>query len=179
MNRRQFINRSSLTLSAVGGLFSPVASASVSSQEGKSLSLSNIHTGEKVTATYWEHGEYLTDGMLELNRLLRDFRANEVCVMDPALFNILHGLRQQMPGSEPMKIISGYRSPATNEKLRNHSTGVAKKSYHMSGKALDFAIPGYSLADTRKAIIAMRSGGVGYYPGSGFLHVDTGPVRYW
>lgn len=179
MNRRQFLTTSILLLGAAGSCLSPVASAVMTSQGSRSLKLNNAHTGETLSVTYWAQGEYVTEGLVALNRLLRDFRANEVCAMDPGLFDLIYALRNQLPGREAITVYSGYRSPATNKKLRGASSGVAKKSYHMLGQALDFSIPGYRLSDQRKVAIALKAGGVGYYPESGFIHVDTGRIRRW
>ena len=99
--------------------------------------------------------------------------------MDPGLFDVLHDLRDAMESREAFHIISGYRSPATNAMLHNRSSGVATKSLHMKGMATDIALPGRDLAKLRDAAKSLRRGGVGYYPKPGFVHVDTGRVRYW
>lgn len=78
--------------------------------------------------------------------------------------------------SKPVQLVSGYRSIDTNNELRAHSRGV---NYHTKGQAMDFHIEGVSLANIRKAALSMRAGGVGYYPSSNFVHIDTGPVRHW
>ena len=99
--------------------------------------------------------------------------------MDPKLVNLLHLLHDKVDGKKPFDVISGYRSPITNANLQKTSSGVAKKSFHMRGKAIDVALPGRDLSKLRSAALAMNAGGVGYYPASGFIHVDTGPVRSW
>jgi len=99
--------------------------------------------------------------------------------MDPALLDLLYGLRSALGSEERFHVISGYRSPKTNAKLASNSSGVAKKSFHMRGMAIDVALPGRDLVDLRDAAWALQLGGVGYYPKSGFVHVDTGPVRRW
>ncbi len=129
-------------------------------------------------STYWD-GRYLVDGLMELNWHLRDFRQDQMHVMDPFLFDLLFKIRQKLPGSQAIDIVSGYRSEETNEFLRQSCKGVAKKSYHTRGQALDFVLPKYSLAEVRKAAVAMRVGGVGYYPENNFIHLDTGRRRVW
>ncbi|MCM2680251.1 YcbK family protein [Echinimonas agarilytica] len=145
----------------------------------RSLAMSNIHTGESLKLTYFEDGEYIADSLNRYNHLLRDFRANESISMDYNVLDQVFLLSQLVGHKGTVNIISGYRSPKTNEQLRKNGKGVAKKSYHMKGQAIDVAFPGSSLASARKAAIAMGAGGVGYYPKSGFLHLDTGPTRNW
>ncbi len=145
----------------------------------KSITLYNIHTAEKVNSTYWAEGRYLHDEIEELNRLLRDFRTGDVHPMDLALFDLLYDIRTSIGTAAPFQVISGYRSPKTNAKLRKASLGVAKKSLHMQGRAIDISLPGVELNRLRLAARSLRRGGVGYYPKSGFVHVDTGRVRYW
>ena len=99
--------------------------------------------------------------------------------IDPRLFDHLYRLQGLLGTNRPVQLISGYRSLATNDDLRHHSRGVAKHSYHTKGQAMDFHIEGVSLSNVRKAALSMRAGGVGYYPRSNFVHIDTGPVRNW
>lgn len=144
------------------------------------LSLYNTHTGENIkNITYWEQGTYRQESLQRINHLLRDHRTGEVKAIDPDLLDILHALHNRTHANTPFEIISGYRSPATNRKLHAHSSGVAKNSLHMAGQAIDIRLPGCSLANLRKAAASMKQGGVGYYPQSNFIHVDTGRVRYW
>lgn len=145
----------------------------------KSLSFYNTHTGEKLDTTFWADGVYIPESLAEINYLLRDHRNNAVTEMNIELFDLLYTLRTNLDSREPFHVISGYRSPETNAKLRNHSTGVAKKSLHMEGKAIDINLPGRNLADLRKVAIGLGQGGVGYYPSSNFVHVDRGRVRTW
>ncbi|SUI74223.1 Bacterial protein of uncharacterised function (DUF882) [Serratia marcescens] len=117
--------------------------------------------------------------MVRLNHLFRDYRANKVKSIDPSLFDHLYRLQGLLGTSKPVQLISGYRSVDTNNELRAHSRGVAKHSYHTKGQAMDFHIEGIQLSNIRKAALKMRAGGVGYYPRSNFVHIDTGPVRSW
>ena len=145
----------------------------------RSLSLRNLHTGETLKTTFWADGHYLQDELKAINTVLRDHRSGEVSRMDPHLMDVLYLLQQSVGIAGPFHIISGYRSPATNEKLRNNSNGVAKRSLHMQGQALDIRLSGVDSAKVRDAALALRAGGVGYYRKSDFVHVDTGRVRHW
>jgi uncharacterized protein YcbK (DUF882 family) len=144
------------------------------------LSLENLHTGEKLRAEYWTAGAYLPDAPKAIVRILRDFRTGEIHPINPRLLDLLSHLHGQMETTSPFQVISGYRSPATNAGLRQggHS-GVASKSLHMEGIAIDVRIPGKPLAGLHRAALSLHSGGVGYYPASNFVHVDIGRVRRW
>ena len=143
------------------------------------LRLQNIHTGEKVSATYWAEGQYIADEIAAIDRVLRDHRSNEVMDMDNKLYDLLYTLQQKVDNSRNYQVISGYRSPSTNAKLRKGSNGVAKRSLHMQGRAIDIRLPGVELKHLRQAALNLRAGGVGYYPKSNFIHVDTGRPRFW
>lgn len=160
-------------------LISPSVLASIPAQSERQLTIRHLHTGERGKITYWAEGEYLADSLREINHLLRDHRSGESARMDSKLLDLLHTLQTSLGSSKEFQIISGYRSPKTNKMLRSKSGGVAKRSLHMQGKAIDIRLPGTELKDLRKAAIALKSGGVGYYPKSNFIHVDTGRVRYW
>lgn len=143
------------------------------------LSLMNLHTGEKLAATYFEAGRYLPDALAAIDRVLRDHRSGAVHPMDPGLLDLVASLSAQLGSAGAVQVISGYRSPASNAALHRRSTGVATRSLHMEGKAMDIRVPGVELARVRKAALSMGRGGVGYYPGSDFVHVDVGRVRQW
>ena len=162
---------------AVGLPGSAFASSSVSSE--RKLGFYNTHTGDRLTATYWAEGEYIHDSLKEINHLLRDHRTGDVYPINPNLLDILYALQMKVERHDPFSIISGYRSPKTNAMLNKTSSGVAKRSLHMQGKAIDIRLPGCELAYLRKAAMSLKSGGVGYYPSSDFIHVDIGRVRYW
>ena len=181
VNRRQFIKHSSLVSLAMGSssVFAANTSLILPQDEARTLKLKNLHTGEKVNTTYWEHGEYLVDGLAEIYFLMRDHRANQVAAMDLTLLDELHRIQQTLETQQEIYLVSGYRSPATNNKLRRNNEGVAKHSYHMQGRALDFRIPGIRNSHLHKATLASSDGGVGYYPNSGFIHLDTGRKRNW
>ncbi|MGB2831785.1 MAG: DUF882 domain-containing protein [Methylotenera sp.] len=145
----------------------------------RELAFHNLHTGENLKAEYWSEGGYLPDALAGIDHILRDFRTNQVLPIDPQLLDLLHNLRSTLGTNQPFQIISGYRSPATNANLAANSDGVAKKSLHMQGKAIDLRVEGTALKDLRQAALSLQGGGVGYYPGSNFVHVDIGRLRSW
>ena len=145
----------------------------------RKLAFLNLHTGEKVDTVYWSQGDYLSDGLTQINYVLRDFRANEIKEIDRRLLDLLHRLHTQLETSEPFHLISGYRSPTTNAMLAAHSEGVARHSLHLEGKAADIRVPGRDLSTLHQSAVALQGGGVGFYPSSNFVHVDVGRVRYW
>lgn len=158
--------------------FAAMASASA---ETRTLKLYFIHTGERAEITFKKDGRYIQSGLNKLNRFLRDWRRNEPTKMDPQLFDIIWEAYQMSGSRDYIHVVSGYRSPATNEMLRRTRGGQAKKSQHMLGNAMDFFIPGVKLSRLREIGFKLQGGGVGYYPKSGspFVHFDTGNVRAW
>ena len=143
------------------------------------LSIRSIHTGERVTASYREGGELVPDAMGALGTVLRDWRTDEIYPMDPHLLDYLVELKEILSARGSIDIISGYRSPKTNARLAAQSSGVAKRSLHMQGRAIDLAFPNHSVAAVRKAALSLKQGGVGAYSRSGFVHIDTGRFRTW
>lgn len=158
-------------------------SSTASSAEVRSLKLFFTHTGERATITYKRDGKYDQKGLTQINRFLRDWRRNEPARMDPRLLDLVWEVYQRAGAKDYINVVSAYRSPATNSMLRgrSRSTGVAKNSQHMLGKAMDFYIPGVKLTRLREIAMQMQVGGVGYYPTSGspFVHLDVGNVRAW
>jgi uncharacterized protein YcbK (DUF882 family) len=139
----------------------------------------HAHTGESFSGVYRVGDKYLPESFDRLNYVLRDFRTGDVFPMDPRILDLVSIIQQKTGASEPLEILSGYRSPKTNNMLRHETSGVAKNSFHMYGQAMDIRSPGTSTSKLRKIAQALRAGGVGYYPKSGFVHVDTGKVRSW
>jgi uncharacterized protein YcbK (DUF882 family) len=174
--RRRFLQ---IGLGATASLAMPNAFATVLKQPERSIALLNLHTGEQVKATYWAEGQYQADELEVIHRVLRDHRTGDIHAIDENLIDILNLLHQKMNGKQPFHVISGYRSPKTNAMLNKNSSGVAKKSLHMQGKAIDIRLPGRQLSELRKMAQNMKVGGVGFYPGSEFIHLDTGRVRSW
>ena len=171
--------RNILRLSLAAGLSLACPAVVAASTGRRVLSMHNLHTGESVRAAYWADGGYLSDGLAALNELLRDHRANEVGAMEPQLLDDVHRLHGLTGSREPVHIISGYRTPKTNAKLRKRGNGVAKKSLHMRGMAIDLRVPDVPTARLRELAISMKAGGVGYYGKSDFIHMDIGRVRFW
>jgi uncharacterized protein YcbK (DUF882 family) len=145
----------------------------------RALSFYNVHTGESLKTVYFDNGEYVQGALREVNYFFRDFRANEVMAIDPRLLDLLYRIHCALDTSQQFNLISGYRSPATNAWLASQSEGVAHRSLHMYGMASDVNVQGRSLVLLQAVALAMRRGGVGYYPRSDFVHVDIGRVRRW
>jgi uncharacterized protein YcbK (DUF882 family) len=145
----------------------------------RALKFAHTHTGEKLVVEYARGGRYLSDALASVNHFLRDFRTGDVHTIDKELLDLLHGLTSLTETSRPFEVISGYRSPATNAMLHAKSEGVAAHSLHMEGMAVDIRLADVPLVKLREAALAARRGGVGYYPASNFVHVDTGRVRRW
>ena len=143
------------------------------------LSFLHTHTGQSITVTYYRDGAYVPEALEELNRFLFDFRTGDVVDMDPTLFDILHSLQKATGSTGAFEVISAYRSPETNEMLRRRSSGVAKRSQHLLGKAIDVRLTDVDTHTLRDVALSMKLGGVGYYPRSNFIHLDTGRVRRW
>jgi uncharacterized protein YcbK (DUF882 family) len=187
LNRRQFLTwagaapiASQLLLSTPTVLASSSLSLPSQKPEGhRELKLRSLHTGETAKVTYWEQGEYSIDALADIFLLMRDHRQNSIAPIDIRLLDQLHAIQEKLGSSKEIIMVSGYRSPETNSKLREAGTGVAKRSLHMRGKAMDFRIPGLNLRQVHKATLASTIGGVGYYGRSGYIHMDTGRKRRW
>ena len=179
-HRRQFLAASGTALLCSLGTPSLAAvPALLNTQTKRALSFNNLHTGDRADIEYWAEGRYEPDALAEINHVLRDWRNNEVHAIDPRLLDLLHVINAKLETSEPFEVISGYRSPATNAMLHAESSGVAAKSLHMKGMAIDIRVPGRALSVLHETAVALRVGGVGYYPSPDFVHVDVGRVRYW
>jgi uncharacterized protein YcbK (DUF882 family) len=163
---------------AMAGLLAPSLGFS-QPMAPKVLRFNHTHTGEKLAIEYWRAGTYEPEGLGAINRLMRDFRTGDIHPIDPSLLDLLHDIQDLTETRSPFEIISAYRSPKTNAALKSHSDGVAKNSLHLSGKAIDIRLGDVPLKDLRRAALQARRGGVGYYAGSNFVHVDTGRVRTW
>jgi len=180
IDRRRFLQ---FGVAAATSLILPDAMGNIrvnpSVQPERKLSLLNLHTGESVTATYWAEGQYQGSELAAINNILRDHRTGDIHQMDSELLELLNLLHQKVDAKKSFQVISGYRSPKTNAALNKKSNGVAKKSLHMQGKAIDIRLPGCDLSDLRNAAISCQIGGVGFYPKSNFIHIDTGRIRRW
>ena len=145
----------------------------------RSLSFYHTHTHKTLEVTYSVGGEYVESALEQVNDFLSDFRTGDEIVIDPKLLDIIYDVRASLNSNDTYEVISAYRSPATNEKLRSKSSGVAKKSQHLLGKAIDVRLRNVDSSDLRDAALKIRRGGVGYYKKSDFVHMDTGRVRRW
>lgn len=178
MPRRAFL-KSSLILAAPTLSIPAFAKTAQAAPGERTLRLYNTHTGEKLSTVFWAEGEFIPDAMKDINKVLRDHRSNKVAEMDPELMLLLTAVNAKMGNNKELHIISGYRSPESNAKLHSASGGVAKRSLHMEAKAIDIRIPGKDLKMLQRAALSIGGGGVGYYPDSQFVHMDTGRVRSW
>jgi uncharacterized protein YcbK (DUF882 family) len=174
LSRRGFLRCSLLGTTA---LSAPAVFATA--LETRSLSFVHTHTGEQLVARYYHNGCYESACLREINHFLRDFRTGDVHSIDPALLDVLFDLQVLADREARFEVISGYRSPGTNSRLRRKSSGVASHSLHMEGKAIDIRISGFPTTKLRDNALALKRGGVGYYAASDFVHVDTGRVRFW
>lgn len=182
MNQRRSFLKSSVASSVVAASALNVpgfARAATAAPNERILRLYNTHTGETTRSVFWAEGQFIADGLTEINKLLRDHRSNTITAIDPQLLVLLDQVGSQFGSQKVLHVISGYRSPETNRKLAERSGGVAKHSMHLEGKAIDIRMPGQDLAGLHKAALALKAGGVGYYPSSQFVHMDTGRTRNW
>jgi uncharacterized protein YcbK (DUF882 family) len=145
----------------------------------RTLSFRHRHTGEHLTTVYYADGRYLPESLASINRLLRDFRTDEVKDIDPALLDLMYVLQSRLESAEPFEVYSAYRSPETNASLIRRGGGAARNSLHMRGMAVDTRIEGVDAPNLFKAALSLQRGGVGYYGQSSFVHLDVGDVRSW
>ncbi len=180
INRRRFIVATGGAVLAMGASLAPamaVTRVAAARRDGM-LRLTNTHTGERFSGIYRKSGVYVPQAITQLKALLRDHRANESHDMDETLFDWLDDLANRLGGGQ-FQVISGYRSPATNAKMHKKSNGVAKRSMHMQGRAIDVRLDGVATNRLRDLALADARGGVGFYGKSDFVHLDTGRVRHW
>ncbi len=145
----------------------------------RSLDFINLHTGETLSAVYWAEGAYVGENLGRIDRILRDHRTNEVREIDRGLLDLLFALRTRLDARAAYHVISGYRSPRTNRMLYETGHAVDPNSFHMYGKAIDVRLSGRELSELQAAALALRAGGVGFYPKPAFVHLDVGPLRSW
>lgn len=176
VSRREFVRL--LGLAGIAGV-SPLASAQALIRPVRTLQMQNLHTGERIETVYWEEGQYLSESMDQISHLLRDHRVDEGHPIDPLLLDQLNLLQSVLGTQQPIQVISGYRSPRTNAALMRSGANVAKRSFHMQGRAIDIRLPGYATENLFQASLSLGCGGVGYYPSSDFVHLDTGYRRSW
>ena len=178
INKRQLLKTGGLGLLAAAVPIIPARSA-LAGFKSFSINFRHGHTGESFSGVYRVGDRYLPEAFERLNYVMRDFRTGEVFPMDPHILDVLTIIHKKTGINRPMEVLSGYRSPKTNAMLRKASTGVAKNSFHMYGQAIDFRLPYFNTSQLRTIAREMKVGGVGYYPKSDFVHIDTGKVRSW
>ncbi len=163
---------------ALLALTAPLARARLAGP--RDIAMSHLHTREHIDTVYAIGDAFVQQALGSLDHFLRDHYNGEVGRMDPQLYELMQRLRRELGSTRAFEVISGYRSAATNERLRTtRGGGVARRSLHLEGRAIDLRLPGVPLADLRDAAADLKAGGVGFYPGDNFVHVDTGPVRRW
>lgn len=165
---------------AAAGAQAPVAAMpQLDPVASRRIHLVNAHTWDDLNVVYYTRGIYIDENIAQLNHLMRDRRANVSISMDTSLYDQLLRLQLALGTEEPVHVLSGYRTPETNAKLRRRSPGVARFSLHMEGRAADVYIPGIPVDKLHTAAMDMQAGGVGLYSNSNFVHMDTGAVRHW
>ena len=184
MFEREFGRRGLLSGALAIGAAGLIGGRAFAAMPEKRIAFRNVHTNDTVDARFFGADGWDHQGLAELNHGLRDWRNNESTQMDPQLMLLLSQIRDKLDLAPQTKLdmISGYRSPQTNNALRTRGgehTGVASKSQHVLGKATDIHMPGVPLDRLHLVALSMKAGGVGYYPKDGFVHVDTGRVRTW
>ena len=175
--RRRFLT--GVTAALAGTMLLPSTDVLAKSMDHRTLSFQHTHTNERLDVTYFDRGHYNYSALFEVERHLRDHRTGDLHRIDPKLLDILFMISTITGAEDPFHVISGYRSPKTNQMLQHRSSGVAKRSLHMQGRAIDIRVPDVSLNKIRDSALALKQGGVGYYSRSNFIHIDTGRVRNW
>ena len=183
-SRRTFLRQSTrvVQMAAVGGMLATGSrhALAIPTSNSRALAFENLHTHEHLSLVYAIGDAVLPQAQLRLDHFLRDHYTGEVGTIDPQLFDLLYRLRMTLGTRLSFQVISGYRSPFTNNRLRTtRSGGVAKRSLHMDGKAIDIRLPGVALSDLRDAALSLKAGGVGFYANEDFVHIDTGKIRSW
>lgn len=179
--RRSFLKAAGVIVA--GSLTSPkqVLGAFSSSEASRSLFMHNVHTGEFLKTLYWEKGSYIPEAFKDIHVFFRDRFTHQVRAIHPDLINLLHSIYKKTGTTKPLELFSGYRCASTNASLRRKSSKVASQSFHMKGMAADFSIPGIPLKTLKAIANAQGAGGLGYYPNTGFIHIDvrTGTQKRW
>jgi uncharacterized protein YcbK (DUF882 family) len=178
-DRRRFLK---LGVLVIGGSLIPLpiwASSQRYLPPNRSLAFYHTHTDERLHVAYCRRGIYSKSALRKVNHILRDHRTDAIRPIDTELLDALFKLSRKLDTDEPFHVVSAYRSPATNARLRRRNNGVAKQSFHISGKAIDIRLPGARLGELRNTAMKLKIGGVGFYPRSDFIHLDVGPIRFW
>ena len=181
MHRMRIRHHAVAALFAVVAVLLATASQGTLTADERQLSFYHTHTGKRLDIVYARNGEYIPEALRAINTFLFDFRTGDSVEMDPRLLDLIYDVRKALGSDGAYQVVSAYRSPQTNEMLRGRSksSGVAKKSQHLLGKAIDVRLEGVSTKTLRDQALAMKRGGVGYYESSDFVHMDTGRPRSW
>ena len=179
ISRRRFLRLGALAAAATCIPYPALALERTAQRFERSLDFYNVHTGESLSTVYWIKGKYLPVSLRDINYILRDHHSDQVKPIDPQLLDLLYTIDKIVGLRDSFHVLSAYRSPATNAWLRMFHSGVAEHSMHIEGKAVDVRFFGRDLQMVRHLAKDLQWGGVGYYPWSGFVHLDTGPVRTW
>jgi uncharacterized protein YcbK (DUF882 family) len=155
------------------------AARAASAAAPRRIALLNLHTGERLEIEYFRDGAYAPEALAAIDVLLRDFRNGEKHLIDPKLMDYLVDVAEKLGAPPAYSVISGYRSPETNQRLHERSSGVSQRSLHMQGRAIDVRMTGVDCADLAARARELTRGGVGYYRASNFVHLDTGAFRTW
>ena len=177
VSRRSFLLRLSLAIPGIMSLCAWNSLSAAYSERG--LSFHHTHTDERLSVVYTRENRLVPESLRQIDHFLRDFRTDEIHEIDPRLLDTLYIISTAAGNRGTFEVISGYRSFSTNALLRSKSTSVAKKSLHMQGRAIDVRLKGINTAKLRKIAISLKRGGIGYYPKSDFVHLDTGRFRSW
>ena len=179
LSRRKLLKL--MLCSSLLGIFPKLTFAAIDEMalKEKSLSLFNPRTKESFEGIYYSNGDYVPKSLEIINHIMRDTRTGDVIKIDKSLVDLISAISLKLKPKEPFHVISGYRTPKTNNLLRKRGKGAAKNSYHLKGQAVDIRLPGWKTSALRKAAFELKKGGVGYYPKNRFVHIDIGPVRYW
>jgi uncharacterized protein YcbK (DUF882 family) len=179
MSRRRLLLGGLVAGASAAGLLAGRAARAGGPPTFKRIALRNLHTPEQLDVEYARDGAYVPGALDAIEGLLRDYRTGERHAIDPRLMDYLHDVAA-LEGVDPaFSVISGYRSPQTNERLRESGHGVAQRSLHMEGRAIDVRLAGVNCADLAARALQLQRGGVGYYRSSDFVHLDTGAFRSW
>lgn len=189
INRRDFLKISSIVFAS--GLMTnahagftkaqieKLFAVSSSKSKAKKLHLFSVNTKKTINIEFFENGKFIKEGLQEIYKLMGDRRTGEIAKIDTDLITSMYELQTKLNTSKPIDVLSGFRSPETNEQMAKTTKGVAKDSYHTHGQAVDLSVRGISIGEIHKITQNIHSGGIGYYPTSGFIHIDVGPNRHW
>jgi uncharacterized protein YcbK (DUF882 family) len=156
-----------------------LAGPALARKDTRRIAFVNLHTDERLECDYFRAGAYVPTALSAIDAVLRDFRTGERHAIDPTLLDRLVDLAHALGVEPAYSVISGYRSPKTNALLHERSAGVAARSLHMEGRAIDVRVVRVDCTALAACAVDRQFGGVGYYRASNFVHLDTGRFRTW